>query len=94
MNLSTDPTQIVLLSVIIVLAIALVVLGFQAFFALRDLRRTLLRMNRLFDDTDDLVDEIKKPISRAGSLFTALTTGAGIVHLLKKGAKSERPKGQ
>jgi len=89
-----DPVQIVLLAVIIILAIALVVLGFQAFFALRDFRRTLLRMNRLFTDTDELVDEIKKPIQRAGGLFTALTTGAGIVHLLKKGQKHERPKGQ
>ncbi|MBI2012641.1 hypothetical protein HYS90_01795 [Candidatus Curtissbacteria bacterium] len=89
-----DLTQIVLLAIIIVLAIALVVLGFQAFFALRDFRRALLRMNRLFNDTDELVGEIKKPIQRAGSLFTALTTGAGLIHLLKKGQKHERPKGQ
>lgn len=92
MNLSIDPTQIVLIAVILVLAIALVVLGFQAFFALKDLRKTLFRMNRLFDDADDLVTEVKKPIAKAGSLFTAITTGAGLVHLLKKGSKNERPR--
>jgi len=84
-----DLTQIVLLSVIIVLTVFLVVLGFQVFFVLRDLRFTLKRMNRLFDDANVLVDEVKKPIEKASNFFTALTAGAGLVHLLKKG-KDER----
>ena len=83
-------TQAVLLAVIIVLAIFLVVIGFQVFFVMRDLRKTLTRMNKLFDDTDDLVSEIKKPITTAGHLFTSLTAGIGIAHLLKKGEKHER----
>jgi len=85
-----DNTQIILLAIIIVLAIALVVLGFQAFFVLKDLRFTLKRMNRLFDDANDLVAEVKKPIEKAGTLFTAITTGAGIINLLKKGKEHER----
>lgn len=86
-----DTTQIVLLSVIIILAIFLVVLGIQVFFVLRDLRTTLKRMNHLFDDANNLVLEVKKPIEKAGSLFTALTTGATLVRLLKKGEeKNER----
>lgn len=92
MNLSMDATQIVLLAVIIVLAIALVVLGFQAFFTLRDLRTTLSRMNRLFDDANELVVEVKKPIEKAGNFFGALTAGAGLVQLLKKGKNNERPR--
>ena len=82
-----DLTQIIILSVIIVLTIFLVVLGLQVFFVLRDLRKTLFRMNRLFDDTDDLVSQVKKPIQSAGNFFTALATGAGIAHFLKRGSK-------
>lgn len=88
-----DTTQVILLAVIIVLAIALVVLGLQAFFVLRDFRKTLFRMNRLFDDTNELVAEVKKPVEKASTFFTALTTGAGLIHLLKKGDKHERSKG-
>lgn len=86
-----DTTQIVLLAVIVVLAIFLVALGFQAFFVLKDLRKTLLRMNRLFDDADDLVGQVKKPIQTAGTFVTALTAGAGIAHFLRRGSKE--PKG-
>jgi len=83
-----DITQIVLLAVIIVLTIFLVVIGFQVFFVLKDLRKTLFRMNRLFDNADDLVGQVKKPIESAGNLFTAMTAGVGIAHLLKRGSSS------
>ena len=84
-----DITQTVLLSVIVVLTIFLVVVGFQAFFTLKDLRKTLNKMNQLMDDTDDLVGQVKKPIESASHLFTAITAGAGIAHLLKKVKKGE-----
>lgn len=88
--LPLELSQIVLLTVIIILTIFLVVLGFQVFFVLKDLRVTLKRMNHLFDDANELVSEVKKPIEKAGNFFTALTAGAGIMHLLKKGSKNER----
>lgn len=79
-----DITQIVTLSLIIVFSIIFVVLGFQMFFVLRDLRKTMFRLNRLFDDADDLVGQVKKPIEQAGQMVTALTAGAGLAHLIKK----------
>ena len=84
-----DVTQTILLAIIIVLAIFLVALGFQVFFVLKDLRKTLTRMNMLFDDANDLVGQIKKPVESAGNFVTALTAGAGIAHLLKKGKKEK-----
>ena len=79
-----DTTQSILLAVVVVLAIFLAALGFQAFFALKDLRRTLWRTNRLLDDADKLVSDVKKPIESAGHVVTAITASAGIAHLLKK----------
>ncbi len=87
-----DITQIVLLSVVIVLAIFLVVLGVQVFYVLKDLRKTLKKFNLLLDGTDDLVNQVKKPIESASNVFSALTAGVGIAHLLKKGEKHERQK--
>src|SRR3990170_3570528 len=86
--LPVDTTQIVLLAVIIVLTIFLVVISFQVFFVLKDLRKTLFRLNRLFDDADDLVGQVKKPIESAGNIFTAMTAGVGIADLLKRGSSS------
>ena len=95
--LPVDTTQIILLAVIIVLTIFLVVIGFQVFFVLKDLRKTLFRLNRLFDNADDLVGQVKKPIESAGNIFTAMTAGVGIAHLLKRGSKetkeSKEPEG-
>lgn len=88
-----DTTQIILLAVIVVLSIILVALGFQVFFALKDLRKTLTRANRLFEDADNLVGEVKKPVESAGNFISALTAGVGIAHLFKKGSqpKADRP---
>jgi len=85
-----DTTQIVLLAIVIILAVFLAALGFQAFFVLKDVRKTLVRMNNLFDDADELVDQVKAPIESAGNFVSALTAGAGIAHLLKKGKEEKK----
>ncbi|KKR78081.1 MAG: hypothetical protein UU23_C0004G0063 [Candidatus Curtissbacteria bacterium GW2011_GWA1_40_9] len=36
------------------------------------------------DDADNIVSQVKKPIETAGNLFTAVTAGAGIAHIIKK----------
>lgn len=85
-----DFIQTILLAVIIVLTIFLVVIGFQVIFTLRDLRKTLTRANKLFDNAHDLIGEVKKPIESAGQIAGALIAGAGLSRFLKKGEKDER----
>lgn len=84
-----DVTQSVILSVIIVLSIFLVIIGVQAFFVLKDLRKTLKKMDSLIEDSQDLIVNIKKPIESASNVFTAVTTGAGIAHFVKKLTKGD-----
>lgn len=79
-----DITQAVILSVIVVLAIFLVVIGIQIFFTLKDLRKSLKKANQLMEDADNIVSQIKKPVETAGNMLTALTAGAGIAHFIKK----------
>lgn len=79
-----DITQSIILSIIIVLAIFLVVVGVQVFFTLKELRKSLKKANKLMDDADDIISQVKKPIETAGNLVTALTAGAGIAHFIKK----------
>lgn len=79
-----DTTQVILIAIVVVLAALLVAIGTQAFFVLRDLRKSLVRANILFDEVEDLVDHIKKPVESIGNLTAAITTGAGIAHLIKR----------
>lgn len=79
-----DLTQSIILSIIIVLTIFLVVLGFQVFFVLRDFRKTIFRMNKFLDDADNLVTQVKKPVETAGNLITSAAAGVGIAHFLRK----------
>ncbi|MBI3342291.1 hypothetical protein HY024_04165 [Candidatus Curtissbacteria bacterium] len=87
-----DITQTVLLSVIVVLTVFLVLLGCQAFFVLKDVRKTLIKVNKLFDDADNLVGQVKNPITSATNLVSALTAGAGLAHLLKQHKKEDSKK--
>lgn len=82
-----DITQIVLLAVTIVLAVFLVVLGFQIFFVLKDVRKTLFKVNKIFDETDEIIGRVRKPVENASGLFSALATSVGIAQLLKKASK-------
>ncbi len=79
-----DATQAVLLSITIVLSIFLVVIGFQAFFTLKDLRKTLKKADKLMDDIDSITTQIRKPIETAGNIFTAVSAGAGIAQIIKR----------
>ena len=85
-----DINQAVLLSVIVILTIFLVVIGIQAFLTLKDLRKTLIKMNKLMDDTDGLVSQVKKPVESFSHIFSAITAGAGIAHLIKSFKKLDK----
>lgn len=87
-----DITQTILLSIIIVLTVFLVILGFQAFFVLKDVRKSLHKVNKLFDDADNLIGQVQKPISSASNLISAITAGAGLAHLLKQVKKEDTKK--
>lgn len=87
-----DITQSVLLAIIVVLTIFLVVLGFQGFFALKDLRKTLRKVNRLVDDADDIVGQVRKPIDSASTILTGMTAGAGLAQLFKNIKKPQNKK--
>lgn len=85
-----DLTQSVILSIIIVLTIFIVVLGFQVFFVLRDFRKTLHRTNRLLDDADNLLTQVKRPVETVGNLLTSAAAGVGLAHLFKRLTKHGR----
>ncbi len=79
-----DPAQILLFIVIIVLTALLVVLGFQVFFILRDLRQTISKANKVLDNTGEITQSVSQPLSSLSSVLMGLKAGGMIAKIIKK----------
>lgn len=79
-----DTAQAVLLFVLFVLTILVLVLGVQVFFILRELRRTVVKANKVLDDAGVITESVSGPVASLSSLATGLKTGALIAGLLKR----------
>lgn len=81
-----EPTQTLLLAVIIILAIILVVLGVQVFFILKDFRKTIKKANKVLDDTGTITGTVSKPVSFLSNAAAPILVSAVSALLnLKKG---------
>ena len=67
-----DITQVVLLFVLSILTILLVVLGIQVFFILREFRKTVIKANRVLDDTEQITKNVSAPLASLSSLSSTL----------------------
>lgn len=63
-----DSVQLVLLVVIVALTSLLIVLGVQVFLILRDLRKTIVKTNRVLDTADSIAENISGPLSTISTL--------------------------
>src|SRR6266480_454367 len=63
-----DPVQLVLLLVIVALTSLLIVLGVQVFLILRELRKTIVKTNRVLDSADSIAENISGPLSTISTL--------------------------
>lgn len=79
-----DAAQAILLLVLLVLTILLLVLGFQVFFILRELRHTIAKTNKVLDDAGTITESVSGPIATFSNLANGVKTGALIAGLLKK----------
>lgn len=81
-----DTVQVILISVIVLLAVLFTVLGVQVFFILRELRKTLFKTNKILDEVDALAENVSEPISFiSGLLFSSKTLG-----IIKKFLKHDK----
>jgi hypothetical protein len=85
-----DPAQTALFIVIIVLTVLLVVLGIQVFFILRELRKTITKINKVLDYTESITESVSKPIASLSTLAMGLKTGATIAKLFQGDKKHKK----
>jgi len=84
----TDPAQLILLIIILILSVLLVVLGLQVFFILKDLRETIAKANKVLDDAGQITESVSAPVSSLASILMGVKTGVIASKLL--GGKKER----
>jgi hypothetical protein len=67
-----DITQVVLLLVLGILTMLLVVLGIQVYFILKEFRKTVVKANRVLDDTEQITKNVSAPLASLSTLSTTL----------------------
>ena len=85
-----DILQIALIFLIALLTIFLTVTGVQVFFILKDLKKALDRLNKVLQTSEEIAEDIEKPMAAASNLVTTLERGAKA--LAGKVKRSSSPK--
>lgn len=84
-----DLLQIALVFLIMLLAVFLSILGIQVFFILRDLKKSLDKIDLLLGDAHQVAQNIEKPLQAAASVAQAVENGVKIAKNVV--AKSNKP---
>ncbi len=82
-----DVIQLIVLLVIIVVTVVFVILGIQVFYILREIRKTIMKANRVLDTTNSLTESVSVPISALSSVISGLTAGSVVSKLIKVGLR-------
>lgn len=85
-----DFLQIGLIFLIALLSIFLTITGIQVFFILRDLKKALDRLNKVLETSENIAEDIEKPVETASNLVSTLSSGAKA--LTRLGKKDSKPK--
>jgi hypothetical protein len=91
-----DSVQLVLLIVIVVLTILLIALGIQVFLILSEVRKTVMRANKILDNADSITQSVKEPLAALSSLVFSVkassffTVAKFIKSLLSRDSDEER----
>lgn len=89
-----EPAQLLLIIVVTTLTVLLTVVGIQVFFILKEIRRSVEKINKILDDAGTISESVAKPISSLSSSISGLSGIAGILGWLmaKSKRKEEREK--
>jgi hypothetical protein len=71
-----DSVQLVLLLVIFILTILLVILGVQVYFILKDVRKALVKANKILEHAGSIADNVSGPISSVANLISGFKAGS------------------
>lgn len=84
-----DPIQILLSSVIIILTILSLVIGWQLFNLLSETNKMIAKINSMLDGISLIPENVGRSLKGLGGFSQGLKAVLGILRLFKKGEKDE-----
>lgn len=84
-----DTAQTLLLIVVVVLTVLLLVLGVQVYFILAELRKTIMKANKVLDDASIITESISEPVAAVSNIVSGFKTGAMIASFFNKHKKQK-----
>lgn len=76
-----DVTQILLVLVVTILTILLVVIGIEVVKILREILKSLVKVNRMLDDAEKVTSDVSRTVGGAAGMLEGLKTGLSFVSL-------------
>jgi hypothetical protein len=84
-----DTTQLLLITIILVLTIMLVLIGVQVIFILKEFKKTVEKMNKILEDTGVISESISRPVSMVSEAIMNIKAPASFLGFLFKHKKSK-----
>jgi len=87
----TESAQLLLIVVVTTLTILLTVVGVEVFLILKEVKKSVEKINKILDDAGMISESVAKPIVSASSSLGSLSGIAGLLGLIftKKRKKKE-----
>ena len=79
-----DTVQALLIAVVTVLTVMLVIIGFQVFYILREVRKTIDKANRVLDNTESITESVSAPVSSFSTMLMGIKSGTTIAGFIKR----------
>lgn len=78
-----ETAQVLIVAVITVLTIILSLVGIQIVYVLRDIRKTLNKVNSILDDSKNLTGKLSRSSESLSGMITGLKTALSIIGIIK-----------
>lgn|SRR3989344_338299 len=86
-----DPVQILLFATVTILTSLLVAVGVQVFLILRDVQRSVKKLNNLLDDVSVLTHSVARPIEGLKNFVEGIKDVKSVVGLISGLVKKDEP---
>lgn len=84
-----DPTKLLLYAVIITLTIIMVLIGWQMYKILTEIRKMLMKANALMDNSAKMMDNVGKSFEKLNGFSEGMKAAFSVIRFFKKGEKQD-----
>lgn len=84
-----DPTKLLLFTVVIALTFIMVLIGWQIYKILLEVKKMLMKANALMDNSAKMVDNVGKSFEKLNGFSEGMKAAFSVIRFFKKGDKKD-----